>query len=165
MIRRRRCKCCHCGQLYQADPRNGYHQRYCSERPCQKASKAASQAAWRATPEGRDYFKGEVNRARVKAWQKAHPGYARGRARTRRALQDDCPAQVLVPAKDNRTLTVRALQELLALHGLVLTALIAQLTGSVLQDEIDATVRSLIGKGQQIQGPGRAKTGQHFQTG
>ena len=69
MIRRQRCKCCHCGQLYQADPRNGYHQRYCSQPGCRKASKLHSQQRWRASPKGKDYFKGSANVHRVRAWR------------------------------------------------------------------------------------------------
>ena len=53
MIRRRRCKCCHCGQLYQADPRNCHHHRYCSQPDCRKASKLHTQQRWRASPKGK----------------------------------------------------------------------------------------------------------------
>ena len=75
MIRQRRRKCHHCQQLYQADPRSRWHQRYCAESACRRASKAASQASWRASPEGRDYFRGTANVLRVQLWRKAHPGY------------------------------------------------------------------------------------------
>ena len=46
---RRKCKCCL--KLFRPDPRNRHHQRYCSEAACRAASKAASQARWRAAPE------------------------------------------------------------------------------------------------------------------
>jgi hypothetical protein len=64
--RRRKCKCCH--KLFHPDPRNRYHQRYCAAPRCRAASKAASQARWLAAPENRDYFRGPVNVARVRAW-------------------------------------------------------------------------------------------------
>ena len=58
MPRTRRRKCCHCGQLYDPDPRNCYHQRYCGQPACRRASKAVSQRHWRASPKGKDYFRG-----------------------------------------------------------------------------------------------------------
>ena len=63
MTRERRRKCHHCGQLYSPDLRNRWHQQYCSEPACRQASKAASQDRWRASPEGRDYFRGTANAA------------------------------------------------------------------------------------------------------
>ncbi len=108
MPQHRRRKCCHCGQLYEPDPRNRHHQRYCCQPACRKASKAASQHRWRASPKGRDYFLGPANVLRVQAWRKTHPGYWRrpgkGSAKTSGALQDDCPpqdsSQALLPPVD-----------------------------------------------------------------
>lgn len=75
MTRTRRRKCRHCGQLYDPDPRNRYHQRFCGQPVCRRASQAASQRRWRASPKGEGYFRGSANRLRVKAWQRVHPGY------------------------------------------------------------------------------------------
>ena len=69
---RRKCKCCR--MLFRPDPRNRHHQRYCSAAACRAASKAASQARWRAAPENQGYFRGPVNVARVQAWGRAIPG-------------------------------------------------------------------------------------------
>jgi len=159
MIRTRRCKCRCCGQLYDPEPRNRYHQRYCSQPACRRASKAASQQRWRASPKGKDYFRGLANRQRVKAWQRAHPGYWRGRRQKSRALQDHCLPQVLVLPGDKPTLTTRALQDLLHTQGLALTGLVAQLTGSALQDQIASTTRRLVLLGRQIQGPANRRPG------
>jgi len=156
MTRTRRRKCRHCCQLYDPDPRNRYHQRYCSQPACRRASKAASQGRWRASPKGRDYFRGPANRQRVRAWQRAHPGYWRGRRQRSRALQDHCPPQVLVLPGDKVSLTPRALQDLLHTQGLAMTGLVAQLTGSALQDDIASTTRRLVLLGRQIQGPSSA---------
>jgi len=89
MPRPRRRKCRHCGQLYEPDPRNCHHQKYCSQPDCRKASKAASQKRWRASDKGRDYFRGPANALRVKAWRKAHPGYWQRPRKTSGALQLD----------------------------------------------------------------------------
>ena len=101
-VRRRKCR--HCGQLYQPNFRNPKYQKYCAEPACRRASKAASQAQWRASPEGRDYFRGPENARRVKAWQKAHPGYWKKRRKKPRALQDRCAMQVLAEPEDKLAL-------------------------------------------------------------
>jgi hypothetical protein len=69
---RRKCKCCL--RLFRPDPRNRRHQRYCATPRCKAASKADSQARWRAKPENQGYFSGPVNVARVQAWRACHPG-------------------------------------------------------------------------------------------
>ena len=97
MPRRRERKCRHCGHLYEPDPRNRYHQRYCSQPACRQASKTASQHRWRASPKGKDYFCGRANVLRVQRWREAHPGYWRSRRKKSGALQDHCPPQTLVP--------------------------------------------------------------------
>ena len=127
MTSTRRRKCRHCRQLYDPDPRNHGHQRYCSQPACQQASKAASQRRWRASPKGRDYFRGPANRLRVRVWRQAHPGYWRRRRPKSGALQDHCLPQALVPPGDKVSLDPRALQEVIAAQDLALTGLVAQL--------------------------------------
>jgi hypothetical protein len=152
MTRTRRRKCCCCGQLYDPDSRNRYHQRYCGQPACRQASKATSQRRWRASEKGRGYFRGPANRLRVRAWRQAHPGYWRRRHQKSGALQDHCLPQVLVPAEDKCTLDARALQDLIHTQGLALTGLVAQLTGSALQENIASTTHRLIRLGREIQG-------------
>ena len=84
---RRKCKCCL--KLFRPDPRNRHHQYYCSASGCRAASKAASQARWRAKPENQSYFRGPVNVARVQAWRSRHPGYWRKGRRAGIALAID----------------------------------------------------------------------------
>ena len=108
MRRRRRRKCLNCGELFRPDPRNAHYQRYCSQHPCRKASKAASQARWLAKPQNRDYFRGPAHTERVRAWRAANPGYSR---RRRRALQDHSSTQVVDPAGKTDFLTKPALQD------------------------------------------------------
>ena len=156
MTRRRRRKCRHCGQLYEPDPRNLRHQRYCSQPACRKAGKTASQARWRASPKGLDYFRGPANVQRVQDWRRAHPGYGRRRGKrpkAQEALQDHCTAQSLVPPTDRPTLNASALQDVMLTQGFVLTGLVAQLTGCALQEDIASATRRLILLGQQVQGP------------
>jgi len=77
MGRERRRTCLNCAENFTPDPRNARRQRYCSQPPCQAASKRASQAKWLAKEENRHYHRGPTAVARVQAWRQAHPGYSR----------------------------------------------------------------------------------------
>lgn len=72
-------KCLFCGELFRVDRRNARHQKYCPEPACRKASKAASQRAWLAKPENRDYFCGPEHVARVQSSGPATPAIGGGR--------------------------------------------------------------------------------------
>ena len=155
-------KCLFCGDFFFPDHRSGTRQRYCGATDCRRASKSASQAAWLSKPQNVDYFKGPVHVERVRAWRAAHPGYTRQRPRTRCALQDSCSAQVpdLVEQIANRAAPPkihgdRALQDLLNPTTALLAGLIAHLFELTLQDDMAATTRRLVQRGQDlIQGGG-----------
>ena len=76
MGRERRRTCANCGENFTPDARNARHQCYCSQPPCQAASKRASQAKWLSKEENRHYHGGPAAVARVQAWRQAHPGYS-----------------------------------------------------------------------------------------
>lgn len=89
MMRQRKRKCRNCGSLFHPDPRNIRHQKFCSEIPCRKASKLASQHRWLSKESNQNYFRGAENVQRVQAWRKAHPDYCRKkRPKNNPALQD-----------------------------------------------------------------------------
>ena len=153
-------KCLFCGALFQADPRNARHQKYCSEPACRKVSKAASQRAWLAKPENQDYFRGPENVARVQSWRAGHPKYWR-RAQTERrqtpatpvtsvTLQDVCPAQAIEITEVSQVVLQPALQDILFDQPAVLIGFIAQFTGSALQDDIARSTRRLLELEQDI---------------
>ena len=157
MARPGKLKCLFCGSLFDADPRNARHQKYCAVADCRKASKAASRRAWLAKPENQDYFRGPENVVRVQAWRAAHPGYWRrpggGSAAAPAApvaLQDLCPAQVLESAGESQGVLQPALQDLLRDQPAVLIGFIAQFTGSALQDDIVRSARRLVELGHDI---------------
>ena len=151
MKRYRRHKCRNCGELFQPDPRNRYHQRYCSNSECRKASKAASQRRWLHKPENREYFKGTANVQRVQAWREAHPGYwRRSHPYNRSALQEDSLGQPIENNSKSPTLARQALQDLCCAQPFVLIGLIANLTGTALQEDIANTGRRLQQLGQDI---------------
>ena len=153
---RRKCKCCH--KLFRPDPRNRHHQRYCAAPSCRAASKAASQARWLAAPENRDYFRGPVHVARVKAWRSRNPGYWRNRRRVRIALQDLSLAQAVDSADKKANFASPRLQEVLLAQPAVLIGLIAHLTGTPLQEEISRTTDRLLRLGQDILATSAAQT-------
>jgi len=135
MKQHRQRKCRHCGELFRPDPRNLRHQRYCGKPECRKASKAASQRRWLAKAPNRDYFRGSANVERVRAWRAAHPGYrSHPGARSTTALQDDSSVQAIERDEKSPTSAALALQDLLREQPVVLIGLIANLTGSVLQE-------------------------------
>ena len=143
MSKRRRRKCRNCGQLFRPDPRNVRHQRYCSAPACRRASKAASQRRWLAKAPNRDYFRGPEHVARVRAWRAAHPGHARKSSSRRRALQEHSSTQPVDIHTESCDLTAHALQDASRAQALVLTGLIAHLTGAALQEDIALTSRRL----------------------
>ena len=119
-----------------------------------------SQRRWLVKPQNRDYFRDAENAARVRSWQRAHPGYWRQTARyRRRTLQDCCRGQAIDQTQD----TARsALQETLREQGPVLIGLIATLTDSSLQEDMVAASRRLLQLGQEILG---GRRGDAHQTG
>ena len=135
MIRMRRRRCRHCNQLFLPDSRNRSRQRYCSRPECRKASKAASQRKW--LDKNPDYFRGPVHVERVRQWRAKHPGYARIKKKT---LQDALCENTNKKRGVNTTLAIDALQDPLLAQHPVLIGLIANLTGSALQDDIAVSI-------------------------
>ena len=95
-------KCLCCGDIFTVDVRNRGRQKYCPRRACRAAGKAARQRRWLSKPQNRNYFREPDNAARVREWQRAHPGYWRNATRyKRRTLQDALAAQVIEPFTQN----------------------------------------------------------------
>jgi hypothetical protein len=83
----------------------------------------------------REYFRGAANVERVRAWRAEHPGYwHRGEAQSRAALQDVLSTQGVEIDTESATLARTALQDLFSAQSVVLIGLIANLTGSTLQE-------------------------------
>jgi hypothetical protein len=148
MANRRQSKCLCCGDKFTVDVRNRGRQKYCAKPACRAAGKAARQRRWLAKAENRNYFRDADNAARVREWQRNHPGYWRNTARhKKRTLQDALPAQV---PESHIEKTDLALQDALRQQGPVLIGLIAHLSDSTLQDDIASTARGLLQLGQDI---------------
>jgi len=149
-------KCLYCKQLFQPDPRNAHHQDYCLEPACRKASKAQSQRRWLQKPDNRDYFRCQENTRRVQEWRKRTPGYWRNKKSEKSAvpepLQEVCDAQPAAVVEVAQAGEPSALQALWFLQPAVLVGLIATMTGDSLQEDIAATARMLLRKGQDIMG-------------
>jgi hypothetical protein len=141
-------KCQHCKEFYLPDRRNLHHQRYCSNSACRKQSKAESQRRWAQKPDNQNYFSGPQNSQRVKEWRKRHPGYWRKKSPPpQEPLQDLCRTQAAQDEEVKRVEISGALQDVLVMVGLI-----SMMTGSALQEDIAATTRVLLSKGQDILG-------------
>jgi len=146
---RRKCLCCK--EFYRPDQRNLRHQRYCSKPACRKESKAQSQFRWLQRPENQNYFRGPENGRRVKEWRKRNPGYWRKKKTLVQVpLQEVCQKQVVANEEVSSEKTSDALQEVFLMQPAVVVGLISMMTGNSLQEDIVATVRVLIRKGQDI---------------
>jgi hypothetical protein len=167
MIRRtRKHKCKHCKDFFTPDPRNAYHQEYCSKPDCKKASKANSQRRWLAKPENQNHFSGPDHVQRVQDWRKAHPGYWRRKTScNKNALQDVLCENTKQKQVVHTNLAKNALQDVLTHQHSVLIGLISHLTGSALQDDIVLTIGRMQQLGNDIlYQPNHAKGGQHAKT-
>jgi hypothetical protein len=100
-------------------------------------------------PQNRDYFRGPEQVERVRCWREHHPQYwRRKRPISDVALQDHCHTQPIESTDKTATLADLALQDLLSAQSFVLIGLIANLTGSTLQEDIALS-------GQRLQQLGR----------
>lgn len=151
MVSLRKRKCSKCHKFFLPDARNAKRQQYCSKVECRSASKKASQRKWLNKPENQDYFRGLEHVERVQRWRRAHPGYWRKKpAVDETALQDPLICQPIENNKHTDRLEFTALQDLLIAQPFVLLGLIANFTGTVLQDDIDFTLRRLQQLGRDI---------------
>jgi hypothetical protein len=151
MIRVKKCKCKNCHAFFYPDPRNAKRQKFCAKPECRRASKKESQRKWLNKPENKDYFRGPENVRRVQQWRAQHPGYwSRNKTSSEIALQDPLIGQPPENKENTPKLNETALQDLLIAQPFVLLGLIANFTGSALQDDIDTTVRRLQKLGQDI---------------
>lgn len=140
--------CRNCKDLFWPEPQNATRQEYCCKPECRRASKADSQKCWTEKPENRNYFCGPTNVQRVQEWRKEHPGYWRRKSeKTVSALQETLNEQ---PAENMGTadLPSDALQDILRTQHIVLLGLIANFTGSALQDDMAITIRRLLRLGK-----------------
>jgi len=151
MIPNKRCKCKNCHTLFYPDSRNAKRQKFCRTFECRKASKRQSQRKWLNKPQNKDYFKGPENILRVQQWREQHPGYWRRKhSADKIALQDPLIVQLIENKEDTGKLPATALQDLIIAQPYVLLGLIANFTGTALQDDIDTTVRRLQQLGRDI---------------
>ena len=144
-------KCLHCNSFHFADPRNHGRQKYCNKPDCKKASKANSQRRWNAKSENQNYFRGPENTERVRQWRKENPGYWRNkRSISGDALQETLNLQPTEPEVIAPKPSPGALQEIWFSQPALLVGLISMMTGHALQEDIAATTRSVLSRGEDI---------------
>jgi len=149
---RRKCRCCR--RMFDPDYRNGYHQRYCSSPQCRRASRVATQRKWRRKPENRDYFRGPDEVGRVQAWRRDHPEYWKQKSSPNLDPQSTDREQVNLEQRScNTPASPRPpLQDVCLAQNPAFVGLISLVTGSTLQDDIEATTRQLLLRGRNILG-------------
>jgi hypothetical protein len=154
MKRTRRRKCAHCKELFRADRRNAWHQRYCDKGCCRAESKREAQSKWNRKPGNRGYFRGPEQVERTRQWRRGHPGYWK-----QPALQDVIMSQPVETNSESGTYTTssgqrtpksHALQDVISAQSTVLIGLIATLSDSALQDDIAITARRLLSRGHDV---------------
>lgn len=144
-------KCLHCNEDYRPDPRNGGRQSYCVKPVCRQASKAASQRQWLNRPENRDYFRGSENCERVRLWRLANPGYRRNNTPApANVLQDPLIPQAVEDEVVAIPAPASVLQEILFVQPAMFVGLISVMTGYGLQEDIAASARSFLIRGEDI---------------
>ena len=143
-------KCLHCKKFFLPDCRNVLHlnvrhQKYCSERACQRASHRAAQKKFRASPKGPEK-KDEVER--VQKWRAKRQEQAEVKGVV---LRDDCHSEVVDGQDDSGGAVV--LRDDCLDHNPLIIGLISQVSG-VLRDDIERVLKSLHSRGQMILGKG-----------
>ena len=154
-------KCQHCHEGFLADCRNLARQCFCQKPDCRRASKANSQRQWRSRPENQDYFRGSYHCERVRRWRNANPDYCRRKSAPESAPEsatesapenapENAPERVLQDSIGALQDSSVALQDACLQQSALIVGLIALVTGHALQDDIAASVRTLLNRGRQI---------------
>jgi hypothetical protein len=143
-------QCLHCKELFDPDPRNRWHQQFCTKPECRNASKAESHRRWLSKPENQDQFRGSANVERVRQWRKANPDYWKRAKKSSGTLQDLVPSQAPKPQPVAPKTSPAPLQDLFSVQDPLLVGLIAHLIDSPLQDHIEQTTLRLLAKGRTI---------------
>jgi hypothetical protein len=151
--RKRKCRCCR--ELYLPDVRHFHDQNYCPKPACRHASKLASHRRWYRSEKGAVHRDPQENIRRMREWRAAHPDYARVTGgRRRRALQGTTTLEDSESQRVTTSLDEMALQDMSLSQPALVVGLMAQLTGSALQETIEETSRRLVLLGQDILGSG-----------
>jgi len=160
--RRRKRKCKNCRELYLPDGRHFRDQKYCTKPTCGHASKLASHRCWYRSEKAADHRDPKENKRRVREWREEHPKYWRRTGKgASGALQDTTASQLVDAQPIAPSLDRDALQDMNFLQPALVVGLMAQLTGTALQDTIAETSRRLVLLGQDIlgKGPGNSPKG------
>ena len=152
-------KCLHCKEIHRADYRNRGRQHYCAKPECRRVSKAQSQNKWVKKPENKDYFSGKENSERVRQWRRRNPGYWRRKVSEEEGpLQESCFAQDTDKQEVSGGRDLDALQEICSSQPALLVGLISAVTGHTLQEDIAASTRSFLTRGEDILRINRGRT-------
>jgi hypothetical protein len=147
--------------LFVPNLRNWWHQKYCTQPECRKASKTESQRQWLSKPENRDVFRGSANVERVRQWRDENPGYWKRPAKPCRTLQELVAAPVPAQTPENKEVAPKIsspplptasppLQDFVQSQDPLVLGLISHLIDSPLQEVVEQAARRLLQKGHDI---------------
>ncbi len=147
-VRRR---CLHCLHPFIADYRNTYHQRFCSDHECRRASKGASQRRWLRKPQNRNYFREPDNAQRVREWRRAHPGYWRPEKHECEGAAKPLLAPTIAPEPGNLPPPGSGtLQDFCRSKAPVFSQLLSQLSRCAIQEDIAHLAAQVVSEAQCI---------------
>jgi hypothetical protein len=147
--------------LFAPNLRNWWHQKYCTQPACRKASKTESQRRWLSQPENRDVFRGSANVERVRQWRAKNPGYWKRPAKPRGTLQELVPAPAPTQIPENKEVAPKIsfpplptaappLQDFVTSQDPLVLGLISHLIDSPLQEVVEQAARRLLQKGHEL---------------
>lgn len=150
--------CLHCNRLFVPDCRHRDNQKYCMKPACRQARQAANLQRWREKPENKDFWRGSWNGDRVREWRAAHPGYGKRAGRKKKVpLQIASNAPEVAGSEQDKPESGGAgvtnrIPALLLEQSPVVVGLIAQMTGSTLQNAILEVTARLFEQGRAVIG-------------
>lgn len=149
-MKRKKRKCRNCGRQFIPDNYNHYHQYYCSETECRRASRKASKAKHNRKQSLNLEFRRKENE-RVKQYQKNNPDYWK---KYKKSRKKDIAAEVLrdLAQVGNKAEDIRVLRDFAISHNTVINGLISYMTGEVLRDNIGAVIKRLYDRGREVSG-------------
>jgi len=136
--------------MFLPDRYNHYHQDYCNNPDCRKASRKASKARYRKKRFlSLDFRKKESDR--VKRWQAKHPVYWKKREKKSKKVLDGAFLRDIAQVeKLNEEVSV--LRDIAICQHTMLEGVISVLTGDVLREDIGAQRNRLYDRGKEVSG-------------
>lgn len=144
-------KCRNCGKLFRPNKYNQYHQHYCQDSPCHKASKIASDKKYRRKVAKSLAYR-QKESERVQAWQKKHPNYYKSRSKKSSKKISDNPVLRDIVQVEKLEKDIGVLRDIVNRQQLIFQGFISKITGDVLREDIGIICNRLYDRGNEVSG-------------